>query len=46
MAGASLGGKILAGGGFEPLFAVAGGIGLVGALGLMAGVRASRASGR
>lgn len=42
MAGASFGGRVLAGSGFDPLFAVAGGIGLVGALGLMAGVRLAR----
>ncbi len=44
MAGASLGGVVLAGSGFGPLFAVAGAVGLVGALGLIAGVRMSRAS--
>ena len=37
--GASLGGRVLAGGAFEPLFMVAGGIGLVGGLGLIVGVR-------
>lgn len=38
MAGAGLGGQLLTGGGFPVLFAVAGGIGLLGALGLIAGV--------
>jgi MFS family permease len=40
MAGASLGGLLLAAGSFTPLFAVAGAVGLVGALGLIAGVKA------
>jgi predicted MFS family arabinose efflux permease len=39
MLGAGLGGRLLEGGGFERLFVVAGAIGLVGALGLIAGER-------
>jgi MFS transporter, AAHS family, benzoate transport protein len=39
MIGAGLGGRLLEGGGFERLFVVAGAIGLVGALGLIAGAR-------
>jgi MFS family permease len=42
MAGASFGGRLLAGGGFGPLFAVAAGVGLVGAVGLIAGLRFGR----
>lgn len=37
MAGAGLGGRVLAGGGFAPLFLVSAGIGLLGAVGLIAG---------
>jgi MFS family permease len=39
MVGASVGGTLLAGAAFAPLFAVAGAVGLVGALGLLAAVR-------
>lgn len=42
MVGASLGGWLLAGGVFGSLFAVAGALGLVGALGLIAGARVRR----
>jgi MFS family permease len=38
MVGASIGGQVLAGGGFQSLFLVAGGVGLLGAAGLVAGV--------
>ncbi len=39
MVGASFGGTLLAGAAFHPLFALASGVGLLGALGLLAGVR-------
>jgi MFS family permease len=42
MVGASVGGRLLAGGAFDPLFAVAAAVGLVGALGLIGGVRSTR----
>jgi predicted MFS family arabinose efflux permease len=39
MVGASAGGRLLVGGGFDALFLVAGAVGLVGALGLIVAVR-------